>query len=751
MKQGRYIGLVVVWAGILLAGVPAGGRNVAMGVVTELWARGYSVMPTPQQVSLEAGDVVLNAGWALRLDGVGQDDIAVRTLCKELQVDHGLGLSSDAQAKRAIVLAVRAGAVDTGGEELVQQQGYVLRAGPELVEIVGNSGQGLFYGVQTLLQLVRAGRHGLELPAGTIRDWPDYGLRMLHWDTKHHQDRMEVLKRYLDWSAKFKINAIAFELEDKFEYPSHPVIGAPGAFSTDQMRELVGYGLARHIQIIPDVQGPAHMCYVLKHPEFAHLRSDGSNYQSCMCQDEAVKLIFDMYSDVIEATPGVEYFLVSTDEVYYAGIDPRCKREYDPVNRSLVWAEFVNKAHEFVSQRGRRMLLWVEYPLLPEHVHLLPADVIDGVLGHNEAMIEAENTHGIRQLVYVSMQGEEKLFPNNFAYEQAGKRQLGRLELVRQEMSGDQARKGRPIGTFGAAWDDSGLHNETFWLGWAIVAEYSWSPNEPSLEQAVSQFVRLYYGPGVRGMDEVYRSLQDGARFWERSWQRVRSRVRGRSYGNSRGKGIGTQRQDMTLPLPQVPALPDLKAERAFSAKCAQTLVEARGQLAQNERLIYRLQENLARASRNRYNLEVFLALAYFQGHFVELLLGLEQAESDLLAAHKAHGAGRPEEAIAMMLGAHAAVCRLAAQGQDIYGRLKSVFEKSRYPKGRSVGGREFVHVMDDVKDHFADRRADLSFMMAPEDSLELDKWCEDLGQVIRKYADAHGLAVKAADEPIEE
>ena len=67
------------------------------------------------------------------------------------------------------------------------------------------------------------------------------------------------------------------------------------------------------------------------------------------------------------------------------------------------------------------------------------------------------------------------------------------------------------------------------------------------------------------------------------------------------------------------------------------------------------------------------------------------------------------------------------------------------------MGGREFVHVMDDVKDHFADRRADLSFMMAPEDSLEMDEWCKNLWQVIRKYADTHGLAVKVADEIVPE
>ena len=80
---------------------------------------------------------------------------------------------------------------------------------------------------------------------------------------------METLKRYLDWSARFKVNMIGFELEDKFAYPSHPVIGAPGAFTPAELQEIVNYGLERHIQVVPQVQSPAHMAYVLKHPEFA--------------------------------------------------------------------------------------------------------------------------------------------------------------------------------------------------------------------------------------------------------------------------------------------------------------------------------------------------------------------------------------------------------------------------------------------------------------------------------------------------
>jgi len=82
--------------------------------------------------------------------------------------------------------------------------------------------------VQTFLQLLKTKPGGgLQLPVCTIEDWPAYRLRFLHWDTKHHQDRVETLKHYLDWSARFKVNMIGFELEDKFEYPSHPVIGAP--------------------------------------------------------------------------------------------------------------------------------------------------------------------------------------------------------------------------------------------------------------------------------------------------------------------------------------------------------------------------------------------------------------------------------------------------------------------------------------------------------------------------------------------
>jgi N-acetyl-beta-hexosaminidase len=150
-----------------------------------------------------------------------------------------------------------------------------LTIAPNSITITGNGDAGLFYGVQTLIQLARRNWNGeLVLPKSTVEDWPRLPLRFLHWDTKHHQDRMKTLKRYLDWSARMKVNMIGFELEDKFEYPSNPIIGAPGAFTAAEPQEIVNYGLERFIQVVPVIQAPSPLCYVLKHAQVAHLRAD---------------------------------------------------------------------------------------------------------------------------------------------------------------------------------------------------------------------------------------------------------------------------------------------------------------------------------------------------------------------------------------------------------------------------------------------------------------------------------------------
>jgi hypothetical protein len=672
---------------------------------------------------------------------------------------HHLQLS--ARSDRSIRLAIQSDAVAVVGDPELRRQGYRLTVVQGGVEIIGNGDPGLLYGVQTLLQLLKREADGsLTLPLVSMEDWPKLELRFLHWDTKNHQDRTETLKRYLDWSVRFKVNMIGFELEDKFAYPSLPEIGAPGAFTPTELQEIVNYGLERFIQVVPVIQAPAHMSYVLKHPKFAHLRADGNNYQACLCDDETYRLIFKMYDDVVNATKGVEYFFASTDEVYYAGICSKCNRPYDPDTRSQTLLEFDKRAHDHLASRGRRMLAWLEYPLLPKHLEEMPSGIIDGVMG-NAAFAPIERRKGMRQLIYVSLQGSEFLFPDYFSLEPELRDtaapveddpleferglSTGRVQEIFDAIAGAPAWKVNPIGAFGAAWDDSGLHNETFWLGWAAAARYAWNPTAPSPQQHTAEFMDVYYGPHTVGMADIYRSLQRQARAWQRTWERVVSKTRGPGYGNSEGKGIGTTRYDQTLTLPTLPSGPSLDFAPAFANSHRAFLAQAQARALESDRLVHAIQENFGRVTRNQYNLEVLLALTQYVNHHWSLITGLAQMERWLELAHQAANS-KPMEALVRLSDTYKLSVSLEAQGRDRFAMLGNVFEKSRFPKGRSVGARLYFHGLDDTKDHWAARTANLDYMYAPERNMHLQDWSRELRSRMEAFSKSKNLPMPALD-----
>ncbi len=721
---------------------------------TDLFLRGYSVIPTPQKVALHSGDIRIDDSWSI--DGPASH-IATRALAGDLASFHSLALKpAPGPGQNVITLRVRQGAVAAAPAETAAQA-YHLEIAQGRIQVVANGDAGLFYGVQTLVQLIRPNERGqLIAPVCEIDDWPRLALRFLHWDTKHHQDRMPTLKRYIDWAVRFKANMIGFELEDKFSYPSNPIIGAPGAFTPAELQEIVNYGLERFIQVVPVIQSPAHMSYVLKHPQFAHLRADDNNYQSDLCNEETYKLIFQMYDDVIAATKGIDYFFVSTDEVYYAGIGKTCKLPYTPANRSAAWADFAIRARDHLARHNRRMLAWVEYPLLDKDMERIPNDVIDGVVGE-ESFVPIQKKKGMRQLIYTSTQGAEFLFPDHFAIEslppglEMGEFESvftsGRLTSLYDSIVHSRVWQLNPIGTFAAAWGDSGLHNETFWLGWTAVARWGWQPGTPGPEQHAAEFMNVYYGPRTEGMIEVYRTLQRQARAWQRAWDRVASRVRKPGYGNSEGPGLGTARQDLTLTPPPLPDTATLAYTPQFAAKYKGLVAEAPVQRLQNDQLQHALTANMLSASRNQYNLEVFLTLARFTGHHWDLISSLAAAESDLSRAAAAAAKNDPAQAVGHLVAAHNRAARMERESAEVRRFLTTVWEKSRYPQGREVDGRKFMQVLDDTKDHFGGRTADLGYMFQPEQSIGLAQWRASLSKLTNEYAKRHNVPVRGLAE----
>ncbi len=725
----------------LAAPAPEGGVN-------GLRSLGYSLIPAAKKVQLTGREIVLDPSWGVEPQ-VNPGEISVRRLKEGALELHSLRFEGTGPGR--IVLQVASGKVATAPQS-TSDEAYALKITPRRIEITGNDNPGLLHGVQSLLQLLRPRSGGTwYLPEGEIEDWPALPLRFIHWDTKHHQDRPETLKRFIDWVSFFKANAIGFEIEDKYEFPRHPVVGAPGAFTKAEIQDLTRYALERHIQLVPQIQAPAHMAYVLKHEEFKDLRADGSNYQACMCNEEAISLIQDLYQDMIDATPGVKYFHVSTDEVYYAGICAKCqeKRPYNDKNRSLTWVEYVNRMHKWVADRGRRMLCWVEYPLLDEHLKLLPRGLVNGVatLGQSEGWNQGLRDAAVPSLIYSSQQGSELLFPNYFSSEflDNGRPVQGRLEepgkLVSQLLG---KAPNKLIGTYAAAWDDSGLHSETFWLGWVMVSQYGWSPNEPRAEQVIADFMDIFYGPGNQELIEVYRTLMEGARFYESSLDRVPATRLKPTYGSWAGPGRDTTRIDLRIEPPPLPFAYDetLVVDRTFSRRYNSILAHMPEVRRRLDQVIGILQGKLGAVHRNRYNLEVLLSIAQFERHYVTMLTNLVGVEDLMIRAAEAQSQERHRDVISLLSQGHSRVRECLSDREDMWAGLKATWEKSRYPKGRSVSGRDFVHVLDDLKDHHADRRAGLDYMLEPLENIGLEAWSNGLAQFIRTYARSRGLEV---------
>ena len=269
--------------------------------------------------------------------------------------------------------------------EKENEESYVIDISKKYVTVSGGGKAGLFYGVQTLIQLLEEAKwEDRQLKGMLIRDWPEMKQRLVHYNYFFHLDRFEYIKESIVKLARYKINGIVFEFEDRFKYQSHPFISAPVSFTSDQVKELTLFARQYHIEIIPLVQGFGHAAYLLKHDELKHLRENPDIFQSfCPLNEGTYDLIFDMFRETIEATPGVKYFHVGADEVRVMGQCPLCKKKKEEIGDLGLYLTWLNKVHDFMKEHDRTIIFWDDMPLkqagIYRFTHLKADETFDSV------------------------------------------------------------------------------------------------------------------------------------------------------------------------------------------------------------------------------------------------------------------------------------------------------------------------------------------------------------------------------------
>lgn len=243
-------------------------------------------------------------------------------------------------------------AVPAGSEE----EGYRLYMGSEALSIEADRAAGLFYGLQTLRQVRDTCG---AVPAAELADWPDTATRSMNLDLRQTFSRPEKLVEYMAEFAKYKINAVLIEYEDKFPFERNSLFRHPRfALSRDQLEALKEAAAEHFIEIIPLQQTFGHLEYVLRHGEYKKLReTEESTGELCPSNPESYRLVAGLLEEVMEAHPDSAYIHLGCDEVYSLCECSVCRERYGG-SKGAAFISFVNRLVPFCLEKGKVPIIW---------------------------------------------------------------------------------------------------------------------------------------------------------------------------------------------------------------------------------------------------------------------------------------------------------------------------------------------------------------------------------------------------------
>jgi hypothetical protein len=202
----------------------------------------------------------------------------------------------------------------------MNDEGYALVVDSLGARVIGASDAGVFYGLQTLVQLIERGASGPVVRYATIRDWPAMRWRGVHDDlSRGPLPTLEYQKRQIRTAAAYKINVWSPYYEHTLEYLSHPLIAPPGGAMTQaEVRELVAYAQRYHVTLVPEQEAFGHLHHVLKHERYTRLAETLHGHVLAPGDTGSLPLIRDMFTEIHALFPG-PFIHLGADETFELG------------------------------------------------------------------------------------------------------------------------------------------------------------------------------------------------------------------------------------------------------------------------------------------------------------------------------------------------------------------------------------------------------------------------------------------------
>lgn len=348
---------------------------------TGTFAQQVPIIPLPNKYLKLDGTFTLSGNTPIITD-----DEAFRSQANFLQqemlktIDLNLNLQKNSVVP-SIVLSKLKSSGDAPGA-------YRLMITGKQIRISAASEEGLFYGINSLMQLVRqAALKGKPVVVNSwdIRDQPKYSWRGLMLDESRHFFGKETVKFLLDWMAFYKLNRFHWHLSDEpgwrmeiKKYPKLALVGGIGNFTDpfapakyytqEDIKEIIAYARERFIMVIPEIDMPGHAGASNKaYPQFS---GGGSEMYPDFTFNPAKKEVYDYLSDILKETNSLfpsDMIHLGGDEVHFgnenwnkdADVQQLMKEKKMP-DLKAVEQYFIQRMADSLAKMNNKVLLWDE-------------------------------------------------------------------------------------------------------------------------------------------------------------------------------------------------------------------------------------------------------------------------------------------------------------------------------------------------------------------------------------------------------
>lgn len=330
------------------------------------------LLPAPAHFEYQPGRFDLDESVDLLVEP-GASSATLRTarhLQAALAAQTGLRLpiGTAAASDRPLRLGIVAGAGTA-------PQSYRLEVTPASIAVEAADEAGLFYGVQTLIQLVAGG--GRSIAACRCEDRPALPNRGIMLDVSRGKvPTLRSLERLVDTMARYKLNQLQLYTEHTFDFRSHPAIGAGcDPLTADDMYALDVYCSERHVELVPNLQSTGHMRHILELPQYGHLAETTWHWSISASGDAPYAFLDELYGDMLPAFRS-RLFNIDSDETYDFGRGQTAERAAE-LGVGRLYLDHIVRLRELAARHGCTLMLWADViHHYPELIAEVPDDVV---------------------------------------------------------------------------------------------------------------------------------------------------------------------------------------------------------------------------------------------------------------------------------------------------------------------------------------------------------------------------------------